>query len=127
MSYRRRHRWFRRLALGLAFATAMFAGRVSVAAATLEEGTGSRAASTAEAPSVRAPDGRIALSTVSPRPDDRSDRFSHVDAVTQSEPAGDGWTVQWDDAVLLGIGALVLAVGLSLALGYPRRTRLAGV
>ena len=33
MSYRRRHRWFRRMALGLAFASVMFAGRVSVAAA----------------------------------------------------------------------------------------------
>ena len=33
MSYRRRHRWFRRMALGLAFASVMFAGRASVAAA----------------------------------------------------------------------------------------------
>ena len=40
MSYRRRHRWFRRMALGLAFASVMFAGRVSVAAAKFDEGTG---------------------------------------------------------------------------------------
>ena len=46
MSYRRRHRWFRRLALGLAFASVMFAGRVSVAAAKFDEGVdGSRYAS----------------------------------------------------------------------------------
>ena len=43
MSYRRRHRWFRRMALGLAFASVMFAGRASVAAAKIDEGTdGSR-------------------------------------------------------------------------------------
>ncbi len=40
MSYRRRHRWFRRMALGLAFASVMFAGRVSVAAAKVDEGVG---------------------------------------------------------------------------------------
>jgi hypothetical protein len=43
MTYRRRHRWFRRMALGLAFASVMLAGRVSVAAAKFDEGTsGSR-------------------------------------------------------------------------------------
>ena len=40
MSYRRRHRWFRRMALGLAFASVMFAGRASVAAAKIDPGTG---------------------------------------------------------------------------------------
>ena len=39
MSYRRRHRWFRRMALGLAFASVLFAGHVSVAAAKFDEGT----------------------------------------------------------------------------------------
>jgi hypothetical protein len=38
MSYRRRHHWFRRMALGLAFAAVIFAGRVSDAAAEFEEG-----------------------------------------------------------------------------------------
>ncbi len=43
MSYHRRHRWFRRMAFGLAFASVMFAGRVSVAAAKFDEGAdGSR-------------------------------------------------------------------------------------
>jgi hypothetical protein len=43
MSYRRRHRWFRRMAFGLAFASVLFAGRVSVAAAKADEDTsGSR-------------------------------------------------------------------------------------
>ena len=42
MSYRRRHRWFRRMALGLAFSVAVFAGRASVAAAKVDDGVGSR-------------------------------------------------------------------------------------
>ena len=42
MSYRRRHRWFRRMVLGLAFSVAVFAGRTSVAAAKFEEGEGTR-------------------------------------------------------------------------------------
>src|SRR6476619_1457060 len=39
MSYSRRHRWFPRLALGLAVASVMFVGRASVAAAKVDEGT----------------------------------------------------------------------------------------
>jgi hypothetical protein len=39
MSYPRRHRWFRRLALGLAFASVMFVGRASVAPAKIDPGT----------------------------------------------------------------------------------------
>ena len=47
MSYRRRHRWFRRMVLGLAFSVAVFAGRTSVAAAKFDEGvSGSRHVST---------------------------------------------------------------------------------
>ena len=41
MSYRRRHRWFRRMVLGLAFSVAVFAGRTSVASAKFDEGVGS--------------------------------------------------------------------------------------
>jgi hypothetical protein len=38
MTFRRRQRWLRRLALGFAFATALFAGKVSAAAAVVDEG-----------------------------------------------------------------------------------------
>lgn len=38
MKFRRRQRWLRRMALGFAFATAVFAGKVSMAAAALDEG-----------------------------------------------------------------------------------------
>jgi hypothetical protein len=40
MSYRRSHRWLHRLALGLALASVVFAGRASVATAKPDEGTG---------------------------------------------------------------------------------------
>ena len=39
MSYRRRHRWFPRLALALTVASVIFVGRTSLAAAKVDEGT----------------------------------------------------------------------------------------
>ena len=39
MSYPRKHRWFHRMALGLALASVMFAGRASVASAKIDPGT----------------------------------------------------------------------------------------
>jgi len=39
MSYRRRNRWFRRIALGLALTSVMFVGRASVGAAMIDPGT----------------------------------------------------------------------------------------
>jgi hypothetical protein len=39
MSYPRRHRWFRRMVFGLAFASVLFAGRASVVAAKIDPGT----------------------------------------------------------------------------------------
>ena len=39
MSYPREHRWFHRMAFGLAFASVMFAGRASVAPAKIDPGT----------------------------------------------------------------------------------------
>ncbi|HWL32631.1 MAG TPA: hypothetical protein VNP89_03415 [Gaiellaceae bacterium] len=224
MSYRRRHRWFRRMALGLAFASVMFAGRVSVAAAKFDEGTnGSRyvaaggwsgvvdmesgiplsagipdgdepfvgpqavqvipylsggilteadaqaAASQAihdpyltdvfvrPGESLGGPDGQslggpngeeIAFANavvaaagslhdpltaqeqglvVGPRPDDKAVRFAHSDVASQPElSSGGGSTVEWNEALTVGIGALVLVLGLGLAVGYLRRPRLAG-
>ncbi len=43
MSYLKKHRWFRRMALGLAFASVMFVGRASVAPAKIDPGTTSPA------------------------------------------------------------------------------------
>ncbi len=64
---------------------------------------------------------------VGARPDDRADRFAHSD-VTQAQPVSDGGSsVEWNDALTLGIGVIVLGLGLGLALGYIRRPRLAGL
>ena len=63
---------------------------------------------------------------VGARPDDRADRFAHgrADAARGSAAARRS---KWNDALTVGIGALVLALGLGLALGVLRRPRLAGL
>jgi hypothetical protein len=61
------------------------------------------------------------------RPDDRADRFAHSDVQTPLEVSSSGSTFEWNDALTVGIGALVLALGLGLAFGYLRRPRLAGL
>jgi hypothetical protein len=222
MSYRRRHRWFRRMALGLAFASVLVAGRASVAAAKFDEGTnGSRYvaaggwsgqvdpesgiplsagipegdeqfidgqavqvipylsggilteadAQAAAAGAIRDPNlGRLdgdqiaianaiesqrkqtpymslglggdvrepfvpgvtdfpttQVGAAAVRPDDRADRFAHSD-VTHAQPvSSSGSAVEWNDALTIGIGVIVLALGLALAVGYVRRPRLAGL
>lgn len=142
MSYRRRHRWFRRMALGLAFASVVFAGRVSVAAAKFDEGTGTAAPAAIADPyltdvsvrpgeSLGGPDGSgIALAgSIGARPDDQAVRFVHSDVSPGPQPvsADGGSTFDWDSALRLGAGAIVLALGLGLALGYLRRPKLAGL
>jgi hypothetical protein len=158
MSYRRRHRWFRRLALGLAFASVMFAGRASVAAAKTDEVTkdahqtqvipylshGVLTQADADVAASAAQPQKPRLSPYIPlfmerdfsawqtdvpvRPDDVADRFSHSDVVSRVEPTnGDNWRLEWTDALPLGIGVIVLAIALGLALGHLRRPRLAGL
>ena len=61
------------------------------------------------------------------RPDDRADRFAHSDVQTPLEVSSSGSTFEWNDALTVVIGALVLALGLGLALGVRRRPRLAGL
>lgn len=104
MSYRRRHRWLRRVALGLALVSAFSAGRVAVAAARIDEGAPARA----QAAPVR--------------PDDRRSRFAQP---VEAFPAR-GWTLERSEALLIVIGSASLVLGLGLALGYVRRPRLAG-
>lgn len=61
------------------------------------------------------------------RPDDQRNRFSHLDVAQQPELSSGGSRLEWNDGFALGIGAIVLAIGLGLALGYLRRPRLAGL
>lgn len=139
MSYRRRHRWFRRMALGLAFASVVFAGRVSVAAAKVDEGASRSYYVSAADPylsdvfvrpgeSLGGPDGRTTADAVGARPDDQAVRFVHSDVSPRPQPVSDdGRTLEWNSALTLGAGAIVLALGLGLALGYLRRPKLAGL
>jgi hypothetical protein len=69
--------------------------------------------------------GMTADDVVGVRPDDRADRFAHSDVPTPTQVSNSGSTVEWNDALTVGIGALVLVLGLGLALGYLRRPRLA--
>jgi hypothetical protein len=69
--------------------------------------------------------GMTADDVVGARPDDRADRFAHSDVPTPTQVSNSGSTVEWNDALTVGIGALVLVLGLGLALGYLRRPRLA--
>ena len=64
---------------------------------------------------------------VGARPDDRADRFAHSNVQAPVEVSASGSTFEWNDALTVGIGALVLVLGLGLALGYLRRPRLAGL
>ena len=66
---------------------------------------------------------------VGARPDDRADRFAHSDVLPKPQmvSSDSGSTVEWNEALMVGIGALVLVLGLGLAIGYLRRPRLAGM
>ena len=66
---------------------------------------------------------------VGARPDDRADRFAHSDVLPKPQmvSSDSGSTVEWNEALMVGIGALVLILGLGLAIGYLRRPRLAGM
>ena len=118
MSFRRRHRWLRRLALGLALVTVASLGGASAAAAKGGDGHG-------DAVYVSAP----AAPAASPsRPDDLAGRFAHSSVAPARESANvNAWTFQRSDALILAVGGIVLAFGLALALGYVRRPRLAGL
>lgn len=69
---------------------------------------------------------RVSVDVPAIRPDDARNRFAHSDVAGRPELAGGGSTFELDDALTVGIGALVLALGLGLALGVLRRPRLVG-
>ena len=120
MSHRSRIRWYRRLAVGLAFAA--FAAPAA-ARPDAQGGAAGPADPYLTDVFVRpgeaqpGPDGVAAIGT------------SAVDAaaVRQAEPVDNGWAPPRSAAVALGIGILGLALGLGLAVGYARRPRIAGL
>ena len=70
-----------------------------------------------------------ALQTAALRPDDWANRFAHSDVPPRPQmvSSDSGSTVDWNDALMVGFGALVLILGLGLAIGYLRRPRIAGL
>jgi len=153
MSHRRSHRWFSRLALGLALASVLFAGRASVAAAQAEGSGQMQVIPYLSHGILTQADADVAAAAAQPqkprlnpylslwmardyslwqdvpvRPDDVADRFSHSDVAPGPERTNDAnWRLEWHDALPLALGIVVLAVGLGLALGFLRRPRLAGL
>ena len=151
MQTRNRQRWLCRLALGLALATAAFAGPAQAKYDAGSGGQGSRFVTTdgwsgyvdmesgvplsaglaglqelqqQQTPRVADSPREYAGISAATRPDDRADRFVHSDPGTGSAPDG-GSGIEWDDGVGLAIAALVLALAIGLGIGYLRRPRLA--
>jgi hypothetical protein len=153
MTYRRRSRWFRRLVVGLAFAT--FA---APAAAQLDEGGAGSAGYrtvTAGGWTGLVDASGIPLSAGIPTSDEpylvdpyltdvyvpAGEGLGGPDggapvgaaAATQApvrqaaQPADKGWALTRSDAVALGLGALGVALAVGLAVGYARRPRIAGL
>lgn len=121
MTYRRRNRWFRRLAIGLAFATfvAPAAARNDLEApqanGTIENPFGPTLPRQGEAQA--GPDGGAPVSVAAVTPASKT---------LTSQPVESTWTLTQPEAIALGIGALGLALALGLAIGYARRPRIAG-
>jgi hypothetical protein len=131
MSFRRRHRWLRRLALGVALATALTAGRVSVAAAAIDEhGVPARPdpylsdVFARPGESLGGPDGVAWADATQLR------RVGEVAQISDAPPPAlarsGAWSFDRGDALILAIGSSILALGLGLALGYLHRPRFAG-
>ena len=60
------------------------------------------------------------------RPDDRSDRFVVGDGTpAPATTADDGFALDWENGVTVGLGGLAIVLALALALSYTRRPRIA--
>ena len=152
MTYRRRHRWLRRFALGLAFAA--FA---SPAAAKFDEGANGNRYVTAGGwsglvdqdtgvPLSAGIDAELAFSAPMIVGEDAKSKASVAQAasaaqvfipgvtdfpkpiaVAGGEPASSGRRLEWDGGLSLAIGGIVLALALGLGFAYAKRPRLAGL
>jgi hypothetical protein len=132
MTYRRRNRWLRRLALGLAFAS--FA---APAAAKFDEaGQGNRFVTAGGWSGLVDLDTGVPLSAgigadlAAGTPIQGEDAVSKAavqSSIAGAEPVSRGTSVAWDDGVSLAIGGVVLALALGLGFAYVKRPRLAGL
>ena len=121
MTYRRRNRWLRRLAVGLAFAT--FAA--PAAARPDQNGAGASAVADPYLTDIFVRPGEAQAG-----PDGGAPVHSAAvtaSSVKQALPADQGWTAKASDAVAFGVSALALVLAFGLAIGYARRPRIAGV
>lgn len=121
MTFRRRNRWFRRLAMGLAFATfaAPAAARNDLAApatsGAIENPYGPALPRQGEAQT--GPDGGSPVSAAAVAP---------TSEVRASQAVESTWAPTRNEAISLGLGALALALAVGLTIGYTRRPRIAG-
>ena len=112
MKFRRRNWWFRRMALGLAFAALAAPASGQAAADPYLTDISVR-----QGEALGGPDGGVPVSEPGPA--------SPVQAkVTSTEG---NWVASRDGAVALALGALALALAIGLAVGYARRPRIAGL
>jgi hypothetical protein len=134
MSQQRRRRWFRRLAIGLAFATfaAPAAAKYDEGSAPAQHVVTAGGWSGAVDPQTGVPlsagisEAYPTAGATPSRPDDVADRFAHSELVSGgSQQLASSVRGEWDEGLALAIGAVVLALGLGLALGYIGRPRLA--
>lgn len=144
MSFRNRHRWYRRLVLSLAFgllavpaqAKPLPAGPghddTAVAAAAAQQAGDPYLTDIPSRPLVVDATGPDGTSLTTPgdavatpvRPDDRAERFT-VSGGEVAVVADNGSAVDWDNGLTIGLGALALALALGIAVALLRRPRIA--
>jgi hypothetical protein len=141
MSFRRRHRWTRRFLVGLAFGLIVAPAQArplpagpghddSAVAASVQQATDPYLTDIPSRPAtaVSGPDGTVVSTSseviVAVRPDDRAERFTVTGGVPAAT-ADDGFAVDWENGVTIGLGALAIALALGFAVAYMRRPRIA--
>jgi hypothetical protein len=82
-----------------------------------------------EATSAAGPDGLapvtpVAIVSTVVRPDDRAERFT-VAGGQIATVSDDGFAVDWENGITIGLGALAAALALAIAAAYLRRPRVA--
>ena len=133
MSYRKRTRWLRRLALGLAFAAIASPAQ----ARPIDDGANQRGAIYVSAGGwsglVDAKTGvpvsaglTDELTAPAVRPDDKAERFSAGSASPPAQATSSSSAVTWNDAASLLLAAALVALVLGGIAGFRRRPQLAG-